>query len=205
MLARLRRYLAAHRERDEDWCCLSCGYLLRGLSGDPIRCPECGHLNQVDELRALHSRQFRQGKTTAMVAVITLSILWFGESLVDKSWNLPVLPALIGGLALAGLLGCLLVFICLTQGMEKRWRALLACQATLLVAFGIVHAVLYPIVHACFYLVDGHKLLLAVAVGAIGLIAAFGMGVVGFLMMWSWAERFLPRPPECQSHDNDKM
>lgn len=27
---------------DEDLFCLTCGYNLRGLSGDPVRCPECG-------------------------------------------------------------------------------------------------------------------------------------------------------------------
>lgn len=31
----------------EDLYCLSCGYNLRGLSGDPIRCPECGHENDL--------------------------------------------------------------------------------------------------------------------------------------------------------------
>ena len=27
--------------------CLTCGYNLRGLSGDPVRCPECGELNDL--------------------------------------------------------------------------------------------------------------------------------------------------------------
>lgn len=31
----------------ENIYCLSCGYNLRGLSGDPIRCPECGELNNL--------------------------------------------------------------------------------------------------------------------------------------------------------------
>jgi len=30
---------------DEDLYCLYCGYNLRGLSGNSIRCPECGNLN----------------------------------------------------------------------------------------------------------------------------------------------------------------
>lgn len=31
----------------EDLYCLECGYNLRGLSGDPVRCPECGYLNDL--------------------------------------------------------------------------------------------------------------------------------------------------------------
>jgi len=30
---------------DEDLYCLYCGYNLRGLSGNPVRCPECGKFN----------------------------------------------------------------------------------------------------------------------------------------------------------------
>jgi hypothetical protein len=33
-----------------DLYCLKCGYNLRGLSGDPRRCPECGHLNPMSDL-----------------------------------------------------------------------------------------------------------------------------------------------------------
>ncbi len=32
---------------DEDLYCLTCGYNLRGLYGDPVRCPECGELNDL--------------------------------------------------------------------------------------------------------------------------------------------------------------
>jgi len=32
---------------DEDLFCLDCGYNLRGLRGDPVRCPECGHDNDL--------------------------------------------------------------------------------------------------------------------------------------------------------------
>ena len=32
---------------DEDLYCMTCGYNLRGLSGDPVRCPECGGLNSL--------------------------------------------------------------------------------------------------------------------------------------------------------------
>jgi hypothetical protein len=32
---------------DRDLYCLQCGYNLRGLSGDPARCPECGYDNPI--------------------------------------------------------------------------------------------------------------------------------------------------------------
>ena len=35
---------------DTDLYCLQCGYNLRGLPGDPRRCPECFHLNAIGKL-----------------------------------------------------------------------------------------------------------------------------------------------------------
>ena len=35
---------------DRDLYCLQCGYNLRGLSGDPRRCPECGHMNPLGDI-----------------------------------------------------------------------------------------------------------------------------------------------------------
>ena len=40
----------AGSELSQDLFCLSCAYNLRGLSGDPIRCPECGTENPVELL-----------------------------------------------------------------------------------------------------------------------------------------------------------
>ena len=37
-------------DSDVDLYCLNCGYNLRGLSGDPRRCPECFYLNPVGDL-----------------------------------------------------------------------------------------------------------------------------------------------------------
>jgi hypothetical protein len=41
---------------DRDSRCMQCGYNLRGLFGDPVRCPECGHANGRAELQALMER-----------------------------------------------------------------------------------------------------------------------------------------------------
>jgi len=57
---------------DVDLYCLECGYNLRGLSGDPRRCPECGHLNPMGDLElpaALITAQLRQMETNPAVSV----------------------------------------------------------------------------------------------------------------------------------------
>ena len=40
----------AMSELNRDLYCLGCGYNLRGLSGDPLRCPECGMFNALADL-----------------------------------------------------------------------------------------------------------------------------------------------------------
>ncbi len=44
---------------DEDLYCLSCGYNLRGLTGDPVRCPECGEFNSLG-MAAIPAEMIRQ-------------------------------------------------------------------------------------------------------------------------------------------------
>lgn len=46
-------------ESQLDLFCLECGYNLRGLSGDPRRCPECGYLNPMGDLE-IPARFIRQ-------------------------------------------------------------------------------------------------------------------------------------------------
>lgn len=61
--------------------CLGCGYNLRGLSGDPRRCPECGKLNAMADLevpaerinRALRRLQTGPALSTS---AFTALILW---------------------------------------------------------------------------------------------------------------------------------
>lgn len=57
---------------DQDLYCLECGYNLRGLSGDPRRCPECGHENPLSELTLpadAISRALRQMETAPTICV----------------------------------------------------------------------------------------------------------------------------------------
>lgn len=62
--------------------CLGCGYNLRGLSGDPIRCPECGRANSAKELdlpaRTI-SAQLKQLETASANSVFTvLGLMTYG-------------------------------------------------------------------------------------------------------------------------------
>lgn len=57
---------------DRDTLCLCCGYNLRSLTGDPVRCPECGSLNPRGDIR-LHDAeiawQLRAMETAPAVCV----------------------------------------------------------------------------------------------------------------------------------------
>ncbi|RJP42460.1 MAG: hypothetical protein C4547_00525 [Phycisphaerales bacterium] len=88
---------------DEDLYCLTCGYNLRGLSGDPVRCPECGESNDLGTVRipapmiglALHNLE------TAPTMSVVGSIMMCGGALAIISGFLarqpcPAAFALIG-------------------------------------------------------------------------------------------------------------
>ncbi len=61
--------------------CLGCGYNLRGLSGDPRRCPECGKLNAMADLKVPADRinkalrRLQTGPALSTCAVAAL-IVW---------------------------------------------------------------------------------------------------------------------------------
>ena len=62
----------SRRLEDIDLYCLNCGYNLRGLPGDPRRCPECGHLNRIGDLiptAEMISEQLRRMETAPTFCV----------------------------------------------------------------------------------------------------------------------------------------
>lgn len=70
--------------------CLNCGYNLRGHSGDPVRCPECGHTNRLADLEVpgeLMARALRRMETGAALCGATMCTLLY--------WLLPVLAVML--------------------------------------------------------------------------------------------------------------
>lgn len=63
---------------DEDLYCMHCGYNLRGLSGDPVRCPECGVFNERGELvvpASMIKQALRDMETAPSLAVACFVII----------------------------------------------------------------------------------------------------------------------------------
>jgi len=63
---------------DIDIYCLKCGYNLRGLSGDPRRCPECFYMNPMGDAlppAELISTQLRRMETAPATALVCFAIL----------------------------------------------------------------------------------------------------------------------------------
>lgn len=73
-----------------DIFCLNCGYNLRGHSGDPVRCPECGHSNPLTDMEVpaeLMARAFRRMETGAALCGATMCALFY--------WLLPLLAVML--------------------------------------------------------------------------------------------------------------
>ena len=68
-------------DEHENLPCLNCGYNLRGLPGDPVRCPECGEENSRADLLlppALVEKQLRKLETLPTVGVASMYAALFG-------------------------------------------------------------------------------------------------------------------------------
>jgi hypothetical protein len=76
-------------EAVEPFRCLNCGYLLTGLSGDPLVCPECGERNAVAELesyRSVDPGAFETLQSAPAIAAGGIVLALLGLLLVTQDW-----------------------------------------------------------------------------------------------------------------------
>lgn len=107
---------AAATPTDVDVYCLHCGYNLRGLSGDPRRCPECGHFNPMGDVAipaALISAQLKEMETAPAMCLLCVliglaslgGIVWDGLlTPTNRSIGAPLLVLCAGALFVCGLI-----------------------------------------------------------------------------------------------------
>ena len=105
---------------DRDLYCLTCGYNLRGLSGDPVRCPECGNLNPLGEVEIPAELISRQSRRLRVLPVLCVLVAVAGTSLVASLvwflWTVsPALPPRAGSLFCCP--GAILVGVLLLWGV----------------------------------------------------------------------------------------
>jgi len=113
----------AGAELSQDLFCLSCAYNLRGLSGDPIRCPECGTENPVELVQAsapLVLAHIRQTEDALVTATLFLFVLLPAPLLTAL---LPIFTGRRSGCELGFL--ALMVFLSLLWWLRIRVYALL--------------------------------------------------------------------------------
>lgn len=91
--------------------CRRCNYNLRGLAGDPVRCPECGREHARAELDSLYGLRvrFRELKGAGDAMLLGIIALTAGLYLLMSSGPFPLALPILGG---AGLLSYLSLSAC---------------------------------------------------------------------------------------------
>lgn len=86
---------------DTDLYCLTCGYNLRGLTGDPRRCPECFAMNPIGDLvlPAERIRQALRQLQTAPTVCVTAVLIAVPFAVLAVSLTLARAPFDAGGAA----------------------------------------------------------------------------------------------------------
>ncbi|MCB9849285.1 MAG: hypothetical protein H6817_01120 [Phycisphaerales bacterium] len=137
----------ADASTDVELYCMQCGYNLRGLAGDPKRCPECGKDNSLEVLlfpaaRIARQLRFLEGAPTLTFAGLLLigfgGLVLFSESPLSRVRNLEAAIVSASVPALLGLICCVLGTVRFAASCLHRpgWRStLLRFQAYAAVIF----------------------------------------------------------------------
>lgn len=103
---------------DEDLYCIECGYNLRGLSGDPRRCPECGYDNPLNELiipaRIIRRQMIRLESAPTFAFAATLMLALGGLLLILGSTPCAIVLFAVGAILLPATIQ--------QFGRNSRWR-----------------------------------------------------------------------------------
>lgn len=148
-----------------DLYCLDCGYNLRGLDGDPVRCPECGHHNHRQDLavpaeaikKALRKLESGAAMCGAMPAVLLLLLFPLLIAMVLNAVSRPPNSILLF------LLG--LVVVCLVLWIEGIFRFRASCEGKP----GWVGAMIF--FSACAFIIAGLGLSVLVIIGRLIVLA----------------------------------
>ncbi len=99
-------------DENEDLPCLNCDYNLRGLSGDPGRCPECGAQNSRADLLlppALVEEELKKLETLPTVGVAMMYVVVFGVFFIITGFTvcagILLLPGLLVWIAVVAAFG----------------------------------------------------------------------------------------------------
>lgn len=184
---------------DRDLYCLQCGYNLRGLSGDPARCPECGYANPIADVEIpadLITEQLKKMEPGAAVFAALLFVALGALSIVvlrlEAAASVVYCLSIATALALASWLNLALVVFPKSCLRKPGWFGALMTYHlwALLLVIGVVGLPIFALALSptLFRGLNLHRTDVQIAIVAGGAIA-LALYVVGLVVCVPWAYR----------------